>query len=69
MIKREFLVRSGILGTGAACTGDALLSACSGIYTELSKHVIDGVSFGYIDCSWPRIVGKNALVGRHGQHH
>ncbi len=70
MIRRDFLVRSGILSAGTLLGGKAALSSCaSGKYGELSRHTIDKVEFGYINWSWPRFVGKNGRIGRHGQHH
>ena len=70
MIRRDFLIKSGILSTGAILAGKSVLTSCtgSGKYRELSKHTIDKVEFGHINWSWPRFVGKNGRIGRHGQH-
>ena len=71
MIRRDFLIKSGILSTGVLLTGKSILTSCtgSGKYRELAKHNIDKVEFGHINWSWPRFVGKNGRIGRHGQHH
>jgi len=71
MIRRDFLIKSGILSTGALIAGKGALTSCtgSGKYKELAKHTIDQVEFGHINWSWPRFVGKNGRIGRHGQHH
>ena len=69
MIRRDFLIRSGILSAGALIGGKAALTSCtSGKYGELSRHTINKVEFGHINYSWPRFVGKNGRIGRHGQH-
>ena len=70
MIRRDFLIKSGLLSTGALLAGKGILTSCtgSGKYGELTKHTIDNVEFGQINCSWPRFVGKNGRIGRHGQH-
>jgi L-alanine-DL-glutamate epimerase-like enolase superfamily enzyme len=71
MIRRDFLIKSGILTTGALFAGNRSLTSCtgSGKYKELAKHKIEKVEFGRINWSWPRFVGKNGRIGRHGQHH
>ena len=71
MIRKDFLTQSSILSLAAILSGNAVLSACtrSGRHRELEKHKIDRVTFGYINWSWPRFVGKNGRIGRHGQHH
>jgi len=70
MIRREFLLKSGILTTGALLAGENILTSCTGTdkYRELAEHTIDQVEFGWINWSWPRFVGKNGRIGRHGQH-
>jgi L-alanine-DL-glutamate epimerase-like enolase superfamily enzyme len=71
MIRRDFLVKSGILSSGTILAGTGLLSSCSGDKTtrELQKHTIDRVEFGSAGYHWPRHVGKNARIGVHGQYH
>ena len=71
MIRRDFLIKSGLLSTGALLAGEHILTSCNATdkYRELAKHTIDLVEFGKINWSWPRFVGKNGRIGRHGQHH
>jgi D-galactarolactone cycloisomerase len=71
MIRRDFLMKTGILSTGALLAGKSALTSCtgSGKYRDLVKHTIDSVEFGQFNWSWPRFVGKNGRIGRHGQHH
>jgi len=71
MIRREFLIKSGFFSATALFAGKSVLTSCtgSGNYRELAKHTIDHVGFGQINWSWPRFVGKNGRIGRHGQHH
>ena len=50
--------------------GSGLLASCAGPSknSELSKHTIDKVEFGRARLHWPRLVGKNARIGVHGQY-
>jgi L-alanine-DL-glutamate epimerase-like enolase superfamily enzyme len=71
MNRKDFLIRSGILSAGGLLAGTHVLTSCTatGKYRELSRHTIEQVEFGRINWSWPRFVGKNGRIGRHGQHH
>jgi D-galactarolactone cycloisomerase len=71
MIRRDFILQTGILSSAALLSGNTVLSACTRArrYRELARHRIDRVTFGHINWSWPRFVGKNGRIGRHGQHH
>ena len=70
MIRRDFLIKSGILSSGAILAGNGFLSSCNGPSgnKELNRHVIDLVEFDTCNFHWPRQVGKNARKGVHGQH-
>ena len=69
MIRREFLIKSGLLSSGAAIAGSSLFASCGTRQNALSKHVIDRVEFGTANFHWPRQAGKNARIGVHGQYH
>lgn len=70
MIRRDFLIKSGILSSGAIIAGNGLLASCNGSSgnRELNRHVIDLVEFGTCNFHWPRQVGKNARKEVHGHY-
>jgi L-alanine-DL-glutamate epimerase-like enolase superfamily enzyme len=70
MNRRDFLIKSGILSSGAMVAGSGLLASCAwpSKNKELSRHVINKVEFGTANFHWPRQVGKNARIGVHGQY-
>ncbi len=60
MIRRDFLIKSGILSTGALLAGKGALTSCtgSGKYRELAKHTIDSVEFGRLTGAGPDSWGR-----------
>jgi len=71
MKRREFITRSGLFTTGTLLSGSTILTNCSGQtkFRELENHVVDRLEFGRVNFHWPRLVGKNARIGVHGQYH
>jgi L-alanine-DL-glutamate epimerase-like enolase superfamily enzyme len=70
MHRREFIIRSGALSSGAIIAGNGFLASCRGSSKnkELSRHTIDRIEFGSANYHWPRLVGRNSRIGVHGQH-
>jgi D-galactarolactone cycloisomerase len=70
MNRRTFLIRSGVLISGASLAGGGTLTGCFSPHEirVLSRHIVDRVEFGEAGFHWPRLVGKNARIGVHGQY-
>jgi L-alanine-DL-glutamate epimerase-like enolase superfamily enzyme len=62
MRRREFLQAGGALCAATTACGPA-----GDENPELGAHVVDRVEFGVANYRWPRLVGKNARLGVHGQ--
>lgn len=61
-------------GFGMAALPTGLLASFSGFditeqFPELAKHTIKSIKLGEVNFQWPRLVGKNAKLDVHGQHH
>ena len=71
MFRRDFLKNCGLLSAGTLLAGCGETFKSSGQVAnsnELSKHKIARVEFGRLKYHFPRLVGKNARKGLHGQH-
>lgn len=70
MIRRDFLLKTGLFATGFLLPQSELfaLQVNRDKHPELAKHTIDKVEFGLANFNWPRPVGKNGRIGVHGQY-
>jgi len=70
MQRRKF-VQTAALGTGFVClSASKLFGGVNGEkYPELKKHKIVNAEQVKYEYQWPRLVGKNARLGVHGQFH
>ena len=72
MNRRKFIVNTGLLTCGASiATGDlfAREKPRTTQYAALKDHRIDKVEYLSAAYHYPRLVGRNARGGIHGQHH
>ncbi len=74
MNRKDFIRSVSVTTMGLAAMPSILQAAHTGEtiadrYPELAKHSIRSVKLGEIKFSWPRLVGKNAKLDVHGQHH
>jgi D-galactarolactone cycloisomerase len=69
MERRTFITQSGLLACGTVLSGTGTIAGCMNPDRNraLSHHTIDRVEFGTAAFHWPRLVGKNARIGVHGQ--
>lgn len=69
MNRKQFLRNVTIAGAGVAAFPHELLATPFEKFPELAKHKVKLVRVGEVNFSWPRLVGKNAKLDVHGQHH
>ena len=66
MKRREFLTTSSALMTSAAAGTPT--RASDSFSDSLSRHRLTDAVTRWVDTSWPRPVGRNAVKGKHGQY-
>lgn len=70
MNRKKFLRSAGLTGLGLAVIPTNLWAELTAArYPALAEHRIASVQVGEINFHWPRLVGKNAKLDVHGQHH
>lgn len=67
MQRRTFLKQLGMASAGLL--GSKCVVRGAEAVNVISKHRIAHVEFQQVKYHWPRLVGKNARKGLHGQHH
>lgn len=79
MNRKHFIRSVSLAGLGTALLPESLFAgraispeSALGVaerYPELNAHKIAAVHMGEVNFHWPRLVGKNAKLDVHGQHH
>jgi L-alanine-DL-glutamate epimerase-like enolase superfamily enzyme len=67
MKRRTFLKSSVLTATTCLSSGQAVHGRETGHNVELSRHRVSRIEFDTARFRWPRLVGKNARIGVHGQ--